>query len=111
MTNKPETEVATVAENVLDDAALTAWQGRIGVEMRISNIFNQNASFEAIRNYSNGIGDDNPLYRDAEYGKKTRFGAMVASPGTKRFRLSLSLGLSCNFSTKHRPKLCTFLLH
>lgn len=80
MANKPETEVAAVAENTLDDAALTAWQSRIGVEMRISNIFNQNASFEAIRNYSNGIGDDNPLYRDEEYGKKTRFGAMVASP-------------------------------
>ena len=73
-------EVAQMAEAVLSDEALTDWEKRIGLSLRIGNIFNRTASYEAIRNYSNGIGDSNPLYRDEEYGKRTRFGAMVASP-------------------------------
>lgn len=73
-------EVAKMAEAVLSDEALTDWEKRIGLDLRISNVFNRTVSYEAIRNYSNGIGDFNPLYRDEEYGKKTRFGAMVASP-------------------------------
>lgn len=80
MVKKPETEVAPVAEGVLDDAALTEWQKRIGVKLRVGNVFNQNASYEAMRNFSNGIGDANPLYRDEEYAGKTRYGALVASP-------------------------------
>jgi len=72
-------EIAQMAEAVLSDEALTDWAKRIGLDLRISNVFNRTASYEAIRNYSNGIGDSNPLYRDEEHGKGTRFGAMVAS--------------------------------
>lgn len=80
MAERPETEIAAVAEAVLDNETLTDWQKRIGLELRIGNIFNQNVSYEAIRNFSNGIGDANPLYRDEEYAKKTRYGALTASP-------------------------------
>lgn len=80
MAEKPEIEVAQVSESVLDDKALTEWQKRIGLELRVGNIYNQTASYEAIRNFSNGIGDANPLFRDEEYAKKTRYGALVASP-------------------------------
>ncbi len=73
-------EVAHVAEASLSDEAITEWEKRIGLELRVSNIFNSNASLESIRNFSNGIGDINPLYRDEEYAKKTKYGALVASP-------------------------------
>ncbi|MFH1775665.1 MAG: MaoC family dehydratase N-terminal domain-containing protein [Chloroflexota bacterium] len=35
---------------------------------------------DSIRNYANAVGDINPLYRDEEYGKTTRWGGMVAPP-------------------------------
>lgn len=71
---------AKLAEANLTDEALTAWQERIGKEMRISNTFNQNASYEALRNFVNGIGDINPLYRDAEYASKTKYEGLIAHP-------------------------------
>jgi acyl dehydratase len=75
-----DTDVARVAEAVLNDAALTEWEKRIGLELRVNNIYNQTVSPEAIRNFANGIGDINPLYRDESYARQTRFEALVASP-------------------------------
>lgn len=75
-----ESNVARVAEASLSDEVLTEWQNRIGLSLRVSNVFNQNASAEAIRNFANGIGDSNPVYRDPDYAVKTRYGALVASP-------------------------------
>ncbi len=70
-----------MSESLITTAALEDWKKRVGADLRIPNIFNQNASYEAIRNFANGIGDNNPLYRDSEYGKKTRYKRLVASPG------------------------------
>jgi acyl dehydratase len=39
------------------------------------------ASFDSIRHYAQGCGDDNPLYNDAEYGRGTRWGSQIAPPG------------------------------
>jgi acyl dehydratase len=78
-TNATE-EAAQLAESSLTDEALAKWSERIGVELRINNVFNRNASYEAIRNFSNGIGDNNPLYRDEDYARTTEYGALVASP-------------------------------
>jgi acyl dehydratase len=75
-----ETKVAQLAEAVLNDETLTEWEERLGLDLRVGNIFNQTVSYEAIRNFSNGIGDNNPLYRDEEYARKTRYGALIASP-------------------------------
>jgi len=77
MVEKTETKMA---ETYITDERLTDWEKRIGMDLRVGNIYNQTVSYEAIRNFANGIGDDNPLYRDPEYAKKTRFGALVASP-------------------------------
>jgi acyl dehydratase len=38
------------------------------------------ATPDAIRNWSLGMGDDNPLFVDEEYGPMTRWGTQVASP-------------------------------
>ena len=36
------------------------------------------ATADAIRNWSLGVGDDNPLYTDEQYGPGTRWGAQIA---------------------------------
>jgi len=47
---------AQLAEADLTSQSLMEWEERIGKEMRVSNVFNQLASYEAIRNFANGIG-------------------------------------------------------
>src|SRR3990172_7698203 len=81
MAKDGEIEIAEVAEGVIDNKALTDWEKRLGLELRVSNVFNRTASYEAIRNFANGIGDANPLYVDEEHAAKSRYGALVASPG------------------------------
>src|SRR5690349_8558455 len=39
------------------------------------------ASFDAIRHWVNGYGDDNPLYCDEHYGERTRWKGLIAPPG------------------------------
>lgn len=41
---------------------------------------NEVASKDAIRQFCNGIGDDNPLFRDPEYATRTRWGHIIAPP-------------------------------
>ncbi|MEU7813997.1 MaoC family dehydratase N-terminal domain-containing protein [Pseudonocardia sp. NPDC049154] len=36
------------------------------------------ASYDAIRNFAFGVGDDNPLYTTEEYGQNTRWGGQIA---------------------------------
>lgn len=80
MAGETKIEAAKLAEASLTDEALTKWQERIGLELRVGNVFNQTVSYEAIRNFANGIGDINPLYKDPEYAGKTRYKALTASP-------------------------------
>lgn len=35
----------------------------------------------AIRRYADAVGDDNPLYYDEEYARKSRYGCIIAPPG------------------------------
>ena len=35
----------------------------------------------AIRRYAEAVGNDNPLYYDDEYARKTRYGSIIAPPG------------------------------
>jgi acyl dehydratase len=80
MAEKKEEAVAQLAEGVITDEWVTEWEERIGLDLRVGNVFNENASYEAIRNFSNGIGDSNPLYRNPEYANGTKYGALTASP-------------------------------
>ena len=64
MAEKAREHVAVMAEGIISNEALDEWKNRIGAGLRIGNIFNQTVSYEAIRNFVNGIGDSNPLYRD-----------------------------------------------
>ena len=75
-----EATPAKMAEGFITNEALEEWKERIGVKLRIGNIFNQYVSKEAIRNYANGIGDVNPLWQDEEYAGKSRYGGTIAPP-------------------------------
>lgn len=35
----------------------------------------------AIRRYADAVGNDNPLYYDEEYARKSRYGGIIAPPG------------------------------
>ena len=80
MTRSDNDSKAILAEASITNEVLEEWEERIGMNLRIGNIFNQNVSYEAIRNYVNGIGDNNPLYRDEKYAEKTRYGSLIAPP-------------------------------
>ena len=38
------------------------------------------ASYDAMRNFARGYGDDNPLFTTEDYGATTRWGAQIAAP-------------------------------
>lgn len=67
-------------EGTVTPEDLAAARRRIGIEMPFPRPGHEYASLDGIRHYAEGIGDFNPLYRDAEYAKKTRWGALVAHP-------------------------------
>jgi len=76
-----ESSAAALSEGFITSEALEEWKERIGVKLRVGNVFNQLASREAIRNYVLGIGDVNPLWRDDDYAKKTVYKGIIATPG------------------------------
>ena len=68
------------AEGKITDEAIAAARDMIGLQLRPEGPYLQDASADTLRNWCNGIGDLNPLYRDYGYGPATRFGTMVAHP-------------------------------
>jgi len=57
---------------------------RVGMKMRPSGNYravNQWAHWDRISAFADKMGDPNPLWRDQEYAKKTRYGRIPAPPG------------------------------
>ncbi len=77
---QPGAEKGVLAEGRIDEESLAVFRSRIGTKLRVSNLFNELASKDAIRKFANGIGDSNPLYRDEEYARKTKYGRIAAPP-------------------------------
>jgi acyl dehydratase len=71
---------AAPAEGRITDEAVAAAKKMIGMQLRPEGPYLQDATPDTIRNFCNGIGDLNPLYRDAEYGRTSRYGGIVAHP-------------------------------
>ncbi|MFH1487108.1 MAG: MaoC family dehydratase N-terminal domain-containing protein [Chloroflexota bacterium] len=69
-----------LSEGKITEEALEKLRDLQGSKLRIPHIFNDLASKTAIRNFANGIGDANPLWRDEEYAKKTSYGQIIAPP-------------------------------
>ncbi|MEK7872658.1 MAG: MaoC family dehydratase N-terminal domain-containing protein [Chloroflexota bacterium] len=51
-----------------------------GVERPVPHQWNYQATRDAIRHFAEGAGDLNPLWIDAEYARKTRWGGVLAPP-------------------------------
>ena len=66
-------------EGQLTDDAFAAARALIGAKLRPEQ-FLRDASVDSIIIFANGVGDLNPLYRDQEYARWTRFGGLIAHP-------------------------------
>ena len=67
------------------DARIDAWVERTramtGSEAWEREVWNREASADAIRQFVYGTDDDNPLWRDPAYAARTRAGGVLAPPG------------------------------
>lgn len=79
-TNMDENTVkgALLAPSIGRDALAEA-RAMLGTPIRVEQ-WNHEASWDAIRHYSWGIGDDNPLYCEPTYATQTRWQSLIAPP-------------------------------
>jgi acyl dehydratase len=76
-----ENTVAAMPQAVLDDEMIAAMQEKAGATLRIDHSVNNDyASRIAVAKFAGGIGDINPLWTDAEHGRRSPYGAPVAPP-------------------------------
>ena len=59
--------------------ALAEARALLGMPIRVEQ-WNHEASWDAVRHYAWGLGDDNPLFCDPAYGQSSRFGSLIAPP-------------------------------
>jgi acyl dehydratase len=67
-------------EGLITDASIEAARSLIGKYLRPDGPFLQKMNEDTMRNFANGIGDRNPLFRDIEYGRYSRYGSLVGHP-------------------------------
>jgi acyl dehydratase len=78
-----ELDVSKVKDRfpVITEEALEELRKRIGVKItKTVEPWIKEATQDAIRHFAYGIGDDNPLWIDIEYAKKTRYKTIIAPP-------------------------------
>ena len=68
------------AEGRITDEAVAAARAMIGLHLRPEGPYLQDATADTLRNWCNGIGDLNPLYRDVGYGAASRYGSVLGHP-------------------------------
>lgn len=68
------------AEGKITDKAIADARAMVGLQLRPEGPYLQDATSDTLRNFCNGIGDLNPLYRDPGYGAQARYGTQVAHP-------------------------------
>ena len=64
----------------ITDEAVAAAKAMIGRRLRPEGPYLQDVTPDTIRNFCNGIGELNPLYRDSEYGRNSRYASVIAPP-------------------------------
>ncbi|MBI4195251.1 MAG: MaoC family dehydratase N-terminal domain-containing protein [Betaproteobacteria bacterium] len=67
-------------EGKITDEAIAAAKAMIGLRLRPEGPYLQDVTIDTIRNFCNGVGDLNPLYRDCEYGRNSRYASVIAPP-------------------------------
>jgi len=91
MTTKFE-EIKDTAEGAITPEGVAAMRRRMEISIKIASEppigedtleglpGHEYATRTAIRSYTEGVGDKNPLYRDSEYAAKTRWGGLISHP-------------------------------
>ncbi|AII10927.1 FAS1-like dehydratase domain-containing protein [Rhodococcus opacus] len=75
-----ETE-ARMPEAVIDQTMIANMEAKVGAELRIDHsVNNEEATRIAVAKFAGGIGDVNTLWTDAEYARRSDYGAPVAPP-------------------------------
>jgi acyl dehydratase len=69
-----------LAEGKITDDAVARAREMAGIILRPEGPYLQDATADTLRNFCNGIGDLNPLYRDLEYGRRSRLGTVIGHP-------------------------------
>jgi acyl dehydratase len=70
-----------MAEARISKEMIEEMKAKAGLKLNTENsTHNEEANRMAILKFAEGIGDPNPLWTDAEYAKKTRYGSIVAPP-------------------------------
>jgi acyl dehydratase len=78
---QPPSEVGNApAEGRITDQAVADARAMIGLHLRPEGPYLQDATADTLRNWCNGIGDLNPLYRELGYASGTRFGTLIGHP-------------------------------
>lgn len=63
----------------IDPAEVERVRAMIGQPLRIEQ-YNHEATYDTIRHYAHGLGDDNPLWCNEDYAAKGPYGTIVAPP-------------------------------
>lgn len=63
----------------IDDPGYAAAEALEGTPIRVEQ-WNNEASWDSIRHYALGLGDDNPLFCDPSYAERTPYGTLLAPP-------------------------------
>lgn len=80
-TTQPHVQVTDgPPEGRITEESLVAARAMIGAYLRPEGPYIQEVGIDTIRNYCNGIGDLNPLFRDTEYARRSRYASLVAHP-------------------------------
>jgi acyl dehydratase len=72
-----EKKVLTEAQKLIGKTEYAREESHVGY---YGGILNRVASRDLIRRYVQVLGDDNPLWLDEEYAKKTKYGRIIAPP-------------------------------
>ena len=76
-----EEEFEEATKYRLRDEDIEAAQALVGVDTaNRSREHLTTATPDGIRNFARGVGDDNPLWNDEQYGPTTRWGSQIAPP-------------------------------
>jgi acyl dehydratase len=63
----------------IEDDEIERVRELIGQPLRVPQ-YNHEATYDTIRHYAHGLGDDNPLWCDATHAATSRYGTIVAPP-------------------------------
>jgi hypothetical protein len=67
-------------EGKITRESIDAAHALIGTYLRPEGPYIQDVTLDTIKNFCNGIGDLNPLFRDTEYGRRSRHATLIGHP-------------------------------